>query len=51
MFPIILEWWRPADGVEVIHDEALGAYLYGAGDGRVAQTRSAQLIPVDYEAS
>lgn len=48
MIPIRLEWKRPADGVELVHDEKLAARHMG-GDGRAAQARSDRTIPATYE--
>src|SRR5689334_787395 len=49
MYPVRLTWKRPADGVEVVQDEALGARLYFGGDGRVARMRSQKSEPLTCE--
>ncbi|RUT92557.1 hypothetical protein EOD23_34830 [Mesorhizobium sp. USDA-HM6] len=48
MFPIRLEWQRPADGVDLVNDEKFAKKHLG-GDGRAIRARSERTIPVTYE--
>ncbi|TGS89483.1 hypothetical protein EN817_03845 [Mesorhizobium sp. M3A.F.Ca.ET.174.01.1.1] len=50
MTPVRLEWQRPADGVDLIHDEEL-AKKRSDKDGRTIRARSDRTVPVTYEIS
>lgn len=48
MIPIRLEWQRPADGLDLVHDDDL-ARRHVNGNGWVARPRSDRTVPVTYE--